>query len=82
MTTFKFAVNKLKRAAKDWMTDEDYPAMHALEAMAEALDKNLSPSILSAYLVAYRAFLQRKPQNAAEEDELERELRLAQEEEL
>lgn len=79
MTTFKFAVSKLKRASKEWMTDEDYPALHMLEALAESLDENLAPSMINAYGVAYRAFIARKPVAPQEEDELAKALREATE---
>ena len=71
VATFKYAVSKFKKSASEWLTDEDYPALQALEAMAEALDAKLSPSILSAYGVAYRALLARRPTGETVRDELE-----------
>lgn len=80
MTTFKFAVNKFKKSAKSWMTDEDAPAMTSLEAMAKALDEHMTPALLNSYGVAYRALLARRPNGEDEEDELEMALREADEE--
>lgn len=79
MTTFKFAVRKFKKSAKAWMTDDDYPAMQALEKMAEELDKRMTPALLSQYGLMYRNLLSRKPQGEHEEDELEKALREADE---
>lgn len=61
MTTFVKAVATFKKSAKDWLTDEDSPAVAALEAAAVQLDKEMSPALLSAYGLTYRNLLKRKP---------------------
>lgn len=68
MATFKYSVNKFKRGAKGWLTDEDAPALTSLENLAKQLDAGpLQASMVSAFGVAYRALLARKPEEASEE---------------
>jgi hypothetical protein len=76
---FANAVRKFKRDAADWLTDEDAPAVIALEVMAAELDGgNLSPALLGQYGLAYRSLLKRKPVgDASADDPLERALRQA-----
>lgn len=64
MTSFVNAVKTFKKSAKDWLTDEDSPAVAALEAAAVQLDKEMSPALLSAYGLTYRNLLKRKPGDA------------------
>lgn len=66
MTTFVKAVATFKKSAKDWLTDEDSPAVAALEAAAVQLDKEMSPALLSAYGLTYRNLLKRKPGDQTE----------------
>ena len=66
MTSFVKAVETFKKSAAEWLTDEDLPAVAALEAAAEALDKKMSPALLSAYGLTYRNLLKRKPQETDE----------------
>lgn len=74
MATFAYAVRKFKKSAADWLTDEDSPAVIALEAMAKQLDVKMTPALLSQYGLAYRSLLKRKPSGDAEMDELEKAL--------
>lgn len=67
MSTFVKAVATFKKSASSWLTDEDSPAVAALEAAAVQLDKEMSPALLSAYGLTYRNLLKRKPE-ASEED--------------
>jgi anthranilate phosphoribosyltransferase len=76
--SFRTAVSRFKKAAAEWLSDEDIPAVQALEAMARELDRKMTPTLLSAYLVAYRALLARKPSGPPAEDELEKALREAE----
>lgn len=72
MATFKYAVAKFKKSAKSWLTDEDYPAVVALEAMAEQLDIKLTPALANSFGVAYRALIARAPHAPSEDgDELD-----------
>ncbi|MBX3309703.1 MAG: hypothetical protein KF739_04620 [Cryobacterium sp.] len=72
MATFIYSVRKLKKAAKPWLTDEDYPAVVALEAMARELDAGpVQAAMLNAFGQAYRALLKRKPGEAPAKDALE-----------
>lgn len=72
MTTFKAAVATFKKSAESWLTDEDSPAVAALEAAAVQLDKEMSPALLSAYGLTYRNLLKRKPGDTTEDgDELD-----------
>lgn len=61
MTTFVNAVKTFKKSAKEWLTDEDSPAVAALEAAAVQLDKEMSPALLGQYGLTYRNLLKRKP---------------------
>lgn len=72
MTTFTEAVETFKKSAADWLTDEDSPAVAALEAAAAELDRKMSPALLAAYGLTYRNLLKRKPGEASEDgDELD-----------
>ncbi|QRY40855.1 hypothetical protein JVX92_00740 [Microbacterium hominis] len=72
MTTFVKAVATFKKSAKSWLTDEDSPAVAALEAAARQLDAEMSPALLSAYGLTYRNLLKRKPADPNESgDELD-----------
>jgi len=72
VATFKYAVRKFKTEAKSWLTDEDFPALIALENMAKALDEKMTPALLSQYGLAYRSLLKRKPGEVTEDgDELD-----------
>lgn len=82
MAKFRYAVRKLKKATEGWRTEEDYPAIQALEAMAEELDRQLTSQILSQYGLTYRNLLSRKPQGTPELDPLEAALREAEEDRL
>ena len=79
MIKFTTAVIRFKRSASDWLTDDDLPALVALEAIARQLDEQMTPQLLAQYGLTYRALLTRKPKAAAEEDELEKALREASE---
>jgi hypothetical protein len=76
---FTTAVRRFKKSAKEWLTDDDYPAVVALEAMAQQLDTHMTPALLSQYGLTYRNLLSRKPVDTAAEDELEKALREAEE---
>lgn len=71
MATFIYAVRKFKKSAADWLSEEDAPAVVALEAMAKELDQKMTPALLSQYGLAYRSLLKRKPTGETERDELE-----------
>lgn len=73
MATYRTAVRRFKRSAKDWLTDEDSPAVTALENIADELDGgNVSPALISQYGLAYRSLLKRKPvDTSAEVDPLD-----------
>lgn len=64
MTSFVKAVETFKKSAADWLSDEDSPAVAALEAAAKQLDKEVTPALLSAYGITYRNLLKRKPGDA------------------
>lgn len=58
--------------ASPWLGPLDAPALAALKAMAETLDSgDLTPAMLSAFGLAYRALLKRAPLDAPPEDEFE-----------
>lgn len=61
MATFRYAVRRFKKSASSWLTDEDYPAVTALEAMAVELDKHVTSALANSFGQAYRALLARKP---------------------
>lgn len=61
MTSFVEAVETFKKSAADWLTDEDSPAIAALEAAAVELDKEVTGALLNAYGLTYRNLLKRKP---------------------
>jgi len=61
VTSFVAAVETFKASAADWLTDEDSPAIAALEAAAKQLDQEVTPALLSAYGLTYRSLLKRKP---------------------
>jgi len=70
--TFTESIEAFLTAADEWLTDEDAPAVAALCAMAEQLDREMTPALLAQYGLSYRTLLKRKPANAgAPEDELE-----------
>jgi hypothetical protein len=72
VATFKYAVRKFKKSAEDWLSDEDFPAVQALEAMAKELDVKMTPALLSQYGLAYRSLMKKKPGTGAEDgDELD-----------
>lgn len=77
MLKFTTAVARFKKSAKDWLTDDDLPALTALEHMAKELDKEVTPQMLGPFGIAYRNLLSRKPPKASEDDELEKALREA-----
>lgn len=64
MTTFVKAVETFKKSAASWLTDEDSPAVAALEASAKELDKEVTGALLNAYGLTYRNLLKRKPGDA------------------
>lgn len=65
-TTHKFI------AQADWLTVEDEPAIAALLAMADELDRNLNPPLVAQYGLTYRNLLKRKPSAPEQVDELAR----------
>lgn len=72
METFTQAVDKFLKAAKPWLSDEDYPATVSLQHMAKQLDKEMTPALLSQYGLAYRSLLKKKPTDASDDgDELD-----------
>ena len=72
MDTFTSAVDKFLKAAKSWLSDEDYPATVSLQHMAKQLDTEMTPALLSQYGLAYRSLLKKKPQDHSEDgDELD-----------
>ncbi|APF33379.1 hypothetical protein [Microbacterium paludicola] len=77
MITFKTSVIRFKRSASDWLTEDDLPALVALEAIARKLDEDMTPQLLAQYGLTYRNLLARKPKAGADEDELEKALREA-----
>ncbi|MGW9346033.1 hypothetical protein ACWGR3_31315 [Streptomyces albidoflavus] len=66
MATFIYAVRKFKKSAASWLSDEDLPAVVALEAMAKELDVKMTPALLSQYGLAYRSLLARAPKTSGE----------------
>jgi hypothetical protein len=67
---FTTAVEKFLKTANDWLTDEDAPAVAALQGAAVELDIEISPALLSAYGLTYRNLLRRKPTDLPEADTL------------
>lgn len=70
MSSFTKAVETFKKSAKEWLTDEDAPALVALEASAKALDVEVTAALLNAYGTTYRSLLKKKPAQTEEADEL------------
>lgn len=66
MSTFTKAVETFKEAAKEWLSEEDSPALVSLEKAAAALDKEITPALLSSFNLTYRALLKRKPTDTTE----------------
>ena len=65
------AVNRFIKASP-WLSDEHLPAVTALLAMAETLDKDgVSPSLMGAYGQTFRSLQRQSPAAEPEEDELE-----------
>lgn len=72
MTQFTTAVAAFKASANSWLSDDDAPAIAALEAAAAQLDKEMTPALLAQYGLIYRSLLKRKPGDTAEAgDELD-----------
>lgn len=67
--TFTEAVLDFIRSSS-WLTDVDEPAVTALLAMADELDKSITPAMLAQYGLTYRNLLSRSPVMADEQDEL------------
>lgn len=68
MSTFTQSVKTFKKAAADWLTPEDDPALVTLEKAAAELDKGpVQASLINAFGVTYRALLARKPAESSEE---------------
>lgn len=67
MTTFTTAVRKFKKSAEAWLSDEDLPAIVALEKAAESLDEEITPALLAQYGLIYRSLLKKKPAASGEE---------------
>ncbi|MFT4051107.1 MAG: hypothetical protein QM677_02515 [Microbacterium sp.] len=68
VATYMYAVRKFKKAARTWLSDEDYPAVIALENVARELDAgNVSPAMIGQFGLAYRALLKRQPAAPATE---------------
>ena len=64
MTSFKKAVETFKKSAKEWLTDEDSPALVVLEQTAEQLDVKITPALVAQFGLTYRNLLKRKPGDA------------------
>lgn len=59
-------------SAATWLRDEDGPAVMALLAMADELDKKINPPLIAQYGLTYRNLLKRKPEETESLDELGR----------
>ena len=58
--TFTQAVSEFKDGAP-WLGVDDVPALVALEALAEALDNEVTAALVAQYGLTYRNLLSRKP---------------------
>lgn len=70
--TYVAAVNKFVKSAREWLTEEDEPAVTGLIMLARQLDEEFLAATYAQYGLTYRSLLKRKPsEDAGESDPLD-----------
>jgi len=71
LDTFEEATHTFLIAAKEWLKDEDSPAVASLLIMARQLDKRFSAATVAQYNLTYRHLRKQAPDGSGDIDPLE-----------